>query len=42
MKTISIREFIRNFYRHVQDLPVIVTRRGKPYLKVTKYEKEHE
>ena len=34
MKTVSIREFVHNIYGHLDDLPLVITKRGKPYLKV--------
>jgi hypothetical protein len=42
MKLVSIRTFLRNFYDVIGDLPLIVTKRGKPFLKVEKYEPKKE
>ena len=34
MKTVTIRELSANLYKCLNDLPLTVTKRGKPYLKV--------
>ena len=30
MNTVSIREFQRNMYRHLKDLPIVVTKNSNP------------
>jgi len=39
-KRVNIRSFQRELYKYLEDLPLIVTKRGKPFLKVTKIERE--
>lgn len=34
MKTITIRQLQREFYTHISDLPLVVTKGGKPYLRI--------
>ena len=33
----TIRHFSRNFYSCLEELPVIVTKHGKPYLKIERF-----
>lgn len=34
MNIITIRQFQREFYKHLDELPLVVTKNGEPYLKI--------
>lgn len=41
MKKIGIREFQQNIYKHLEELPVVITKHNQPFAIVEKYQSEH-
>lgn len=40
MNTVTIKEFQKNLYASIKELPLVITKNGQPFLKVEAFSKE--